>query len=176
MRQAPRGGRLKVVVAHSATNLNPAVRAALESEGIEARFCDTSADVEAYWRLLCVLWREGETTVLLEGDKVPVPGAVRAIYDCPSQWCAYPVPMQNGQYCDFPTLACVKFGADLMARLPHVIEREVGTIGIGGGDVPPRHWQRLDMALTLWLHQGRGVCWHPKGMVRHEHKGELTNG
>lgn len=159
---------MKVVVAFAL--LHPGVRAALEGEGIDARYCDVSEDVEACWRLLCALWAEQETFVFLEQDKIPAPGALQAIYECPSPWCAYPVPMQNGEYADFPSLSCVKFSGDLMRRLPRVMEDKVGQIGIGGGDVPPRHYLRLDMAIALWLHQGRGVCWHPRGLIRHEHE------
>lgn len=165
------GGGLKVVVPY--TRLHPAVHEALERDGAEARYCDTSADQEAYWRVLCDAWAERETFIVLEQDKVPVPGALLALWCCPSLWCAYPVPRwQDGQYTDFPSLSCAKFDASIMERFPRLMVEKVGEIGIGGGDVPPRHYQRLDMAIALWVHLsiGRGVCWHPRGMVEHQHQ------
>lgn len=171
-REAAFSRGLKVVVAYF--RLNPAVPAALERDGITARYCDTSADDEAYWRLLRDLWSEGDTFVVLEQDKVPAPGAIQAIHDCPSLWCAYPVPRwQDGGYSDFPPLCCVKFHALLMERFPKLMEEKVGGVGIGDPRLAvPRHYARLDMAVALWVHLsiGRGVCWHPRGMVRHEHE------
>lgn len=162
---------LKVVVAFC--RLNPAVREALRRDGIPAYYFNTSIDDEAYWRLLCALWAQKESFILLEQDKVPQPGAIQALWNCPNLWCAYPVPMwQTDRYADFPSLSCVKFDRALMERAPNLMTEQVGQIGIGGGDVPPRHYQRLDMAVALWVQlANRGeVCWHPKGMVRHEHQ------
>lgn len=160
---------VKVVVPFC--NLSTDTMAALERDGIKARFQTTATDDRAYARLLCQLWAEGETVVLLEQDKVPAPGAIRAIHDCDSPWCAYPVDMhQTGRPADFPTLSCVKFSDLLMERWPDLMERVAAH---PMGDTPPGHYSRLDMAVALWAHRRAGpVHWHPAGMIEHHHAAE----
>ena len=75
------------------TNLAPETRAALKADGIEARYVDVSADHRDYWRLLSDIWAARQTTVIVEHDIVPWPGAVQALWDCRCDWGAYPYAM-----------------------------------------------------------------------------------
>ena len=161
---------VKVVVAYC--DLHPATKIAAE-EADHVRWGDTSADAEAYWRLLREMWAEGDTFAVLEQDKVPGPGALRAIHDCERAWCAYPVEQQGGGLADFPTLSCAKFGASLMARWPGAVDI-AGQLSMGyfdGAPITGRHYRRLDMAMArvLWTRSGP-VHWHPAGMVEHRHQ------
>ncbi len=115
------------------------------------------------------MWAERETFVLLEQDKVPDQGALREIYSCPSPWCTYPHRAAQGDWvAELPTLGCTKFGAEVMAKHPGLIER-AGRMEIGVG---PKHWQRLDMLVTAGLMWAVGSCHvHEFGRLGHEHEG-----
>jgi hypothetical protein len=159
---------LKVVIAY--IQLHPKTVEAVWTSADEQDdivWADTSASDTAYYELLAKHWAEGETFVLLEQDKIPAPFALRDLYECASPWCVFPVPMaHNGQPCDFASLSCTKFGSDLMARWPDLMER-VGAMNMGFG---PKHWNRLDMCVANQIHRKIGpVHWHPAGMVGHEH-------
>lgn len=159
---------MRVVVAYC--SLHPETKAAVEAalrEGDEVVWADTSASDIAYYELLADQWREGKTFVLLEQDKLPKPGALRELYDCPEPWCTYPVPMaHNGQPASFVTLSCTKFAAELMLDWPDTIER-AGQRDYGYG---AKHWNRLDMAVAAVLNWRLGAChWHELGRVGHDH-------
>lgn len=167
---------MKVVVPY--VHLHPATVAALERDGIEARYVDVSSDVEDAWQLLAECWAAGEGFAVVEQDKVPAPGALPALIDCPERWCAYPVSMQSGTYAGFPTLSCAKFAGDLMARWPDLMNHVGGTfMGVlGGQSITGRHYARLDMAVALWVARRSGpVHWHPAGMVEHLHQSEESS-
>ena len=160
---------MKLVVAYC--RLHPktreAVLASVEDDD-KIIWADTSRSDTAYFTLLSRHWRVGKTFVLLEQDKIPDEGALRELYECPQPWCSYPVPMaHNGEPCDFVSLSCTKFGADLMARHPNLMER-VGLMDMGYG---LKHWNRLDMAMAGQI-AGRGYVphWHASGRIQHEHQ------
>lgn len=166
---------MKLVVAFC--QLHPkTAQAALAELKADAQivWADTSGSDTAYFEAIERHWAEGQTFVLLEQDKLPVPGALRALHDCPASWCTYPVPMaHNGQPCDFVSLSCTKFSAELMAAVPDLMDR-VAKLNMGRG---PKHWDRLDMSMALECTKALGrmrrppyEChWHPAGMVGHEH-------
>src|SRR3984893_2068051 len=138
---------MKVVIAY--VSLHPkTVQAVWDSvdELDDVRWADTSGSDSAYYELLADMWAEREAFVLLEQDKIPAPFALRDLYGCESQWCTYPVPMaHNGQPCDFCSLSCTKFGAELVTGCPDLMQR-VGKLDMGFG---PKHWNRLDMSMAL---------------------------
>lgn len=167
-----RSVQIKLVVAY--INLHPkTVEAVYNSidEQDDVRWADTSSDNESYFRLISDLWSEGETFVLLEQDKIPAPFALRDLYDCPEPWCTYPVPMaHNGLACDFVSLSCTKFGAELFTTCPDLMQR-VGKLDMGFG---PKHWNRLDMCMALECAKALRqptAHWHPADLVGHEHLG-----
>lgn len=159
---------MKVVVAYC--RLHPAVRTALEQDGIKARYCETPVeDIEAYWRLLRDLWAEGETFVFLQQDKIPAPGAVQAIHDCPNLWCTYPCLAWDGGEVKPVGLSCVKFAAGLIQRVPGLMEM-VGSTAYS--NLRLRHWTGIDWLIYDRLIGRYGQCLHPADMVRHEHQEE----
>jgi hypothetical protein len=159
---------MKVVVAYC--QLHPKTVEAVwasADEMDEIVWADTSRSDDAYYDVLREHWSRGETFVVLEQDKVPAPFALRELHDCLEPWCTYPVPMaHNGLPCDFVSLSCTKFGAELMAHWPNLMDR-VGEMNMGFG---PKHWNRLDMCMANQVHRKSGPChWHPADMVGHEH-------
>ena len=158
---------MKLVVAY--LRLHPKTVAAVwdsVDELDDVIWADTSTSDTAYFELIAEHWRQGETFVVLEQDKIPDQGALRDLHDCPEPWCTYPVPMaHNGLPCDFVSLSCTKFGSDLMARYPDLMER-VGRLEMGYG---PKHWDRLDMAMAGRIHPRQKPHWHESGRVGHEH-------
>lgn len=160
---------MKIVVPYC--KLHPAtVKAVWDAvdEREEIVWGDTSGSDTAYYELLARCWAERETFVVLEQDKIPAPGALRELHDCPEPWCTYPVPMaHNGQPCEFVSLSCTKFAAELMDDWPELMER-VGLLEFGYGR---KHWNRLDMAMALEVGRRIGNChWHELGRVAHEHQ------
>lgn len=121
------------------TDLAPETKAALECDRLRPRYVDVSDDDWAYWRLLDGLWRDGATFVIVEHDIVPWPGAVRAMLDCQSDWCAYPYLMGSIEGTAF---GCTKFGAGVIARQPTAVSR-----------ILPQHrgWNALDSMVTATL-------------------------
>lgn len=106
---------------------------ALRREGVYPQTVLLDGDTE-YARVLSALWRASESFVLVEGDVVPWPGAVRALLDCPEPWCGHNYPIASGFNCG--TLGCVKFGAALMRQWPSLWVRWEGT-----------PWRQLDIAV-----------------------------
>jgi len=156
---------VRVVVAY--TRLHPAVRDALDRDGVRVEYRDTLGP-HGYWQLLNDLWGDGEGFVLLEQDKIPVAGALDRLRSCRELWCAYPVPIRDGgdRCADFPTLACTKFAGELVQATPE-LPSEIGAVDVGYG---LKDWHRLDALVAGYLyHRGFDVHWHERGMVEHRH-------
>ena len=135
------------------TSVEPEVREALLE--FHPRYVDVSDSDWGYWRLLCDLWAGRQTFVVVEHDVVPPLGAVRALLDCPRDWCghAYPMGAIAGT-----ALGCVKLGAGLMERTPNAVSR-----------ILPQHrsWRALDsMVLGTLRNNGEEEHVH-EGLARH---------
>jgi hypothetical protein len=154
---------LKILVPY--VSLRPELKLALASEGIGAVFVDTSGP-EAYWQILSDYWAKCETFIVLEQDKVPEPGLLREMWDCPFSWCSAQVPIQGSDKCSpYPSLSCTKFGQRLMDEFPDLLE-EVGKIDFGFG---LKEWSRLDLGISALLSIESEVHWHGEGRVEHLH-------
>lgn len=137
----------------------------LEEEGVSARYVPTGED-DSYWRCLAEAWEEAETFIVLEGDKYPEPGALLELWVCPWQWCTYPVPMRDSEEpAPYPSLACTKFDAELMARAPLLLQ-QAGELDVGLGE---REWSRLDLIVSGLLHVLAEPHYHQAGRVEHRH-------
>ena len=82
---------MKIVVPY--TQLHPDTVAAVWDAfepGDEIVWADVTGSDKAYFQILNEHWRQGQTFVNLEHDKVPAPGALRELHDCESPWCSYP--------------------------------------------------------------------------------------
>ena len=149
---------MKVVV--PCIDLHPVIPEVLESEGVIARYFDVAGDDEAYWSVLCAMWAETETFIVLQDDKIPMPGAISAIHECSSLWCAYHALASNGEEPSMPSLSCAKFDGALMSQFPRLMVENVGMKGYG--QIPPRHHYHVDRAINDELTlRGLNVCWHP---------------
>ena len=165
---------MKIVIPY--VQLHPKTEAAVlaaADELDEIVWADVSDSDSAYFQLLQKHWLIGETFVNLEHDKVPVPGALREIYDCEFQWCSYPHYAAQGPWiAELPTLGCTKFGAGVMAKHPDLLER-AGRLDVGLGGF---HWQRLDMMISAGLLWALGSCHtHEAGRLDHHHQGEAVS-
>lgn len=159
---------MKIVVPY--VELNARTKAAVDDairDGDRVVYVDTSESPLAYYHLLLKCWAERETFINLEQDKIPAPGALRAIFDCPEPWCIYPHYANQGDWvAENPTLGCAKFAAELMQDWPDLIERSGRLdLGLGSGN-----WGRLDMAITAGLFWAVGSCHiHEFGLLEHDH-------
>ncbi len=141
----------------------------LSNQGIRATFIDTS-DPEGYYQMLSRAWRHGQTFILIEQDKIPAPGAVSELWDCPEPWCSFPVSMRGTvETSPYPSLSCTKFDAVLMEADPFLM-LDVGEVDFGFGE---REWSRLDMGVSAHLEMTGFRChWHDAGRVEHKHGSE----
>ena len=158
-------GEVNVVVPH--IHLHPDLPRTLETQGIHATFIPTWGH-DGYWQMLHAQWAKGDTFIVLEQDKIPDAGALQELWDCPSPWCHYPVPMRdNTEPSPYPSLACTKFSRELIARAPHLLE-EVGLLDLGLGE---KEWSRLDLAIAGLLegHYGVRAHEHETGRILHYH-------
>ncbi len=138
----------------------------LEAEGVNARYVSTH-EPDGYWRCLAEAWEEAESFIVLEGDKHPAPGALLELWVCPWSWCTYPVPMRESEEpAPYPSLACTKFDAELMARAP-LLMQAAGEIDVGLG---VREWSRLDLVVQGLVHQLAEPHYHEAGRVEHRHR------
>jgi hypothetical protein len=114
------------------THLEAASRLALVSDGIEPVMLETLGQ-HGYWTALAGLWEQREGFVLIEGDIVVFPGAVRDMVDCTGDWIARPYWI-NGEL--KPAFGCIKFSTALIERHPMLFL-----------DLPEEHrnWMGLDM-------------------------------
>lgn len=102
-----------------------------------------------YHDLIERLWGEGGTFVNVEADIVPWHGALRQLWLCQQDWCAFPYPM--GAAGEHWSLGCTKFSARLIARCPEAL-RLAGRIDDDGVALR-KHWIRLDTRLMRILTQ-----------------------
>jgi hypothetical protein len=138
---------------------------ALAVEGLVANYVDTSGE-DGYWKALRDEWAKGETFIVCEQDKIPAPGLLLELWECPESWCATPVPMQgHNRPAAYPSLSCTKFGAELMQAQPNLLE-DVGRLNLGFGE---KEWSRLDLGIYALLASQFDPHWHEGGRVEHLH-------
>ncbi len=134
---------MKVVVPYA--TLYPETRAALEADGIEARYAFVGGSPEAYYWLVRELWESGKGWVNCEQDIVPWRGAVRALTECPEGWCSCPYELSTGLGA---WLGFTKFeGSFTRDRLGAVAATDV----LPPDGTPKRYWGRLDTRLVQVL-------------------------
>lgn len=126
---------------------------------------DTTGDGN-YWDALRRLWEDMRTVIVLEGDKFPAPGALQELWDCPNEWCSYPIPTrEGGDPAAYPSLGCTKFDRTLMLSDPDLL-RHVGELDLGLG---VREWSRLDMGVAAFCENLTACHMHGAGRVEHRH-------
>ena len=130
-----------MVVAHSA----------LEMEGVE-HTVELMSSETSYAALLTSLWREGETFTLVEHDIAPFPGALRAMNDCYSWWCARSYHLAPHKL--RPAFGCVRFHAQLMRAYPELWKRWDG-----------EHWMTLDATVYRVLQETTRLHVHEPGVA-----------
>jgi hypothetical protein len=145
--------------------LQPHVELMLACSDFNAVLEDTSASSDAYWKVLAEWWSEGNTFIVLEGDKHPAPGLLQELWDCPMPWCTVATPMRGtDEPAPYPSLSCTKFSAELIARRPTLLD-DVGELDLGFGE---KEWSRLDMGIAAGLEPIIGCHYHD-GVVEHLH-------
>lgn len=152
-----------VVVPHM--EFRPDLARLLDDEGVMAHYVATH-EPDGYWRCLHDAWSDGGSFIVLEGDKFPAPGALHELWDCPHLWCVFPVAMRDTDAVSpYPSLACAKFDATLMALAPTLMD-DVGDVDVGLGE---REWSRLDMVVAGLVSNLTDVHMHAPGRVDHRH-------
>lgn len=130
----------------------PFVPGMLHEEAAQlGRPVDVSRSEWDYWELLRQLWEGGRTFVVVEQDMAPTDEQVQALFDCPEPWCAHDYAGRYGMGLTInpvPTLGAVKFGAELIAAQPDLLD-----------DIGQTTWSQLDIDLGRAL-LDRGVSFH----------------
>lgn len=145
--------------------LHPATEAALDLAGAWRCLVETSAPT-CYWQALGAVWAERRSFIVLEQDKVPEPGLLQELWDCPAVWCSARVSMRGTvEASPYPSLSCTKFHRDLIVQRPTLMD-DVGELDLGFGE---KEWSRLDMAIAGLLQPIVECHYHP-GVVEHLHE------
>ena len=102
-----------------------------------AEWHDVSADGDAYWRLLCDVWSDGESFLIVEHDVVCRPDVLEQVEACPEPWCTFgyePICHPECLEAWANMLGCTRFSADLIAAAPDAVS-----------SIPPelRDWHNL---------------------------------
>jgi hypothetical protein len=144
-------GPPRVVIPHTA-RLPPEVKQLGESSGAE--FFDVSDSDTANFRLFDRLWSEDKGFSNIEQDVLPTAAMQAEVLACQQELCAgyywqggHPImpgetePRPGGADRVTGTLACVKFSAGLMARLPNAVKDAAARTN------GRKHFNMLDLAL-----------------------------
>lgn len=140
-------------VGNGAPGLYPAVRAALEADGVTAEYIDVSGSRTAYHELFLRLWAEGSGFVNVEHDIVVRSGALSELWACAEPWCGFVYALSVG-YDAY--LGCAKFSDELVAGHPTVVAEidQLPQLGMA------REWGRLDTRLKQVLEDHYGLRIH----------------
>lgn len=145
--------------------LHPATKAAVYRDAGERKFAWTD-DADSYWKVLAEWWSYGKSFIVLEQDKVPEPGLLQELWDCPAVWCTVKTPMRGSEEAaPYPSLSCTKFHADLIGTCPGLMW-QVGSLDLGFGE---REWSRLDLGIAGLLSNHAQPHYHD-GVVEHLHE------
>src|SRR5579863_7361655 len=113
---APQTQAVRVLVPY--LRLSARTKQALEGDGYQPIYVQTLGPL-GYIDALETMWNTGEGFCVVEQDKVPWPGALRTIWECPEDWCVFPCRMwQTGRGADFPSLSTVKFSDAMVGAYP----------------------------------------------------------
>lgn len=130
---------MRLVIPHT-SRLRPEV-AALGTD-LGAEFYDLTGDDAAYVHLFDRLWAEGAAFINIEQDVLASPALLKALWDCPEELCSgYYLQGDTGDRVMY-TLACVRFSAALIARLPNAMKNAAAR----SNGVKP--YNMLDLALV----------------------------
>jgi hypothetical protein len=109
---------MRVVISH--TKRLPAVEAGAPG----AEWYDVSADEHAYWRLMCDLWADGESFLIVEHDVVCRPDVIEQVEECPEPWCSFGYLDMCHPECQEAwanQLGCTRFRAELIRATPDAV-------------------------------------------------------
>jgi hypothetical protein len=101
------------------TTLAPACSAtlALTMEGLTVtEYVIRPHDPYHYGSILTSIWQRGHGFVLIEGDVVPWPGAIKELVQCKHDWCCFEYPTTLDSRCN--GLGCMKFSGKMVRHIP----------------------------------------------------------
>jgi hypothetical protein len=81
---------------------------------------DNRHPLASYADFMRTVWAGLGDLVIVEGDCVPPPGSIRALIDCPRQWCSHP-SWVGDHYLD-NTLGLARFSQSLQEVLPRLAD------------------------------------------------------
>lgn len=142
---------------------------------------DVSHSDTAYIKLLAKAWADGETFLLVEHDIELHHRVMGEAESCCHLWCTWPYArLMPGPHSTWDgerwsagiplltrSLGCTRFSADLMAKMPDMVDQALKAPLCWAG--PAGHWSRIDDAVghTLALAQYPVHVHHPE--VKHHH-------
>ena len=117
----------------------------------------TDAGDHGYFDLICRLWSERRSFVILEQDVLPAPGVREAMASCPEPWCAGLHKLHDDAP-DVWSLGFMQFRSELLVR--HYAQLETGSYEPDGATLlaevlgENKSWRRVDLALYTVLRMG----------------------
>jgi hypothetical protein len=103
---------------------------------------------DAYWSLMCDVWAEGRSTLIVEHDVEIHSGVIPSLLVCREPWCVYPYNGpgvgQGGDPLLYRSLGCTRFSSAVMRDLPALVRDSARPDAVG---VAMNSWRRLD----IWI-------------------------
>ncbi len=127
----------------------------------EVEQADTSADDEAYFRLLDRYWRAGKGMIVVEHDLLPY--GLGALSRCSRDWCVRPF-LIGGKLLVRQSLGLTKFSPALQLVCPDLISRSVVEV-----DPPSASWRGMDQRIAWMIRNVVGVEPHQHTPTWHFH-------
>ena len=148
------------------TDVHPLADEALRRIEPDAERVDVGQSTTAYWELMCRLWADGETFLLVEHDIEVNALAMYVHHVCREWWCVAPYIISGPKTADC-SLGCTKFRSELLEAEPDLIDAIAGaTPGVG---LVRCDWRRLDAEISGGL-RARGYEPHVhRRPVLHHH-------
>src|ERR1700677_3494647 len=149
------GTLLDTTVVVPFTELRAETAMALTDSGEQFRLRPMAND-SSYFELFEELWKDGRSFIIIEHDIVVNETTIDELKVCDHDWCAMPFNYRGEEKAY--ALACSRFSADLIARVPQLPDI---VAKMSDDSHPPMHWCRLD----AWVYHALTTM----GERRHEH-------
>lgn len=152
---------MKIIVPYVENHLHRETKARFEGH---AEFIDVTGD-EAYFHLLCALWRGQEPFLLIEEDIIQDWGVIEGLERCPEPWCVCPYRLTRPFLNMFHdcALGCTRFRPELI----HFDLYEKLS-----ANAPWRDWRWLDSGVNYVLREeGYQPHIHWPAVHLHEYSG-----
>src|SRR2546430_9891304 len=100
------------------TRLQTATEITLRIEEPQTKFIYVGHSEVDYYMMMLETWLTAETFIIVEHDIVIYPGALKSLWSCPCEMCAYEAPNSVSS----KGLGCLKYDKRLMQRFPNLFQ------------------------------------------------------